>query len=231
MKASVPACDVIETDLKSRPQFLDADNEITLVYMGTMTENAQLVAMDHLEPYRNEVREAIARGQRFFFTGNAFEILAKEIVDLDDMPYDADHPRVDKQSKTTRCLQLFDITVTRQMMHRFNSLYLGTYDDVEVVGFKSIFTHAKCNYAYEPLFRTVKGPGIDNTLTGEGIRYKNFMATYLTGPLMVLNPPFLQRFLTELGETEIALPHLDAAMEAYDQRLREFKREGLNYNY
>ena len=229
--ASTPGCQVVGTDLNTKPAFLTED-DIDLVYMGTMSENNQIVAMEHLEPYKDEIKRAIDRGQRFLMTGNAFEVFCKDITDLDDMPINRFPERVTVETKTTRCLGIFDISVKRAVMHRLNSLYLGKYGDLEIVGFKSIFTYAEKNADYPALFETTRGPGLDKAEgTGEGIRYKNFMATYLTGPLMVLNPKFMIRFLIECGGTNIKPPHMGAAMAAYEQRVEEFKREKLNYIY
>lgn len=228
--ASIPDCKVIGTDLNTKPDFLN-EKDIDLVYMGTMTENNQLVAMEHLEPYKDEIKAAIESGQRFLLTGNALEIFCKDITDLDDMPINRFPERVDVSNKKTRCLGIFDISVKRAVMHRLNSLYLGKYEDLEIVGFKSVFTWAEPNGEIPTLFNTTRGPGLDKSGMGEGIHYKNFMATYLTGPLLVLNPKFMIRLLIECGGTNIKTPHMGAAMAAYEQRLEEFKREKLNYIY
>ena len=50
------------------------------------------------------------------------------------------------------------------------------------------------------------------------------MATYLTGPLLVLNPPFTKQLLQDLG-AEGTLAFEEAAMEAYEARLAEFRDE------
>ena len=144
IKASIPDCKVIGTDLNTKPAFLRT-GDVDLVYMGTMTENNQLIAMDHLEPYKDEIKAAIEKGQRFLMTGNAFELFAKEITDLDDMPVNRFPGRVDPDTKVTKCLGIFDISVKRAVMHRLNSLYLGKYGDLDVVGFKSVFTWAEKN--------------------------------------------------------------------------------------
>lgn len=250
--SSIPDCEIIRTGLKDEPAFLTRD-DIDLVYMGTMTENSQVVALDHMEKYAEKIKEKIEAGQHFFFTGNALELLCSDIVDMDDMPYDkalltgiANHDgeqhfkseRIDREKKTTRCLGLFDINVKRQIMHRANTLYLGKYctpgnsestNEIDIVGFKSVFTYAEPQSEIPPLFETVRGPGLDYKLTGEGIHYKNFMATYLTGPIMILNPDFMVALLTELGEAEINPPYREALMDAYKQRLEEFRDEKLNY--
>lgn len=56
------------------------------------------------------------------------------------------------------------------------------------------------------------------------------MATYLTGPLLVLNPPFTKQLLRELG-AEDTLAFEEAAMEAYEARLAEFRDEKRSYLY
>ncbi|MBR3375719.1 MAG: hypothetical protein IKG71_08025 [Firmicutes bacterium] len=228
IKSSIPDCKVIGTDLSTKPRFL-TEKDVDLVYMGTMTENSQIVAMEHLEPYNDEIKTAIETGQRFLMTGNAFEIFCKDITDLDDLPVDRFPERVDVENKVTRCLGIFDINVKRAVMHRLNSLYMGKFGDLDVVGFKSVFTYAEPRAIIPPMFETVKGPGLDKTSMGEGIRYKNFMATYLTGPLLVLNPKLMIRLLIDCGETHIEPPHYAAAMAAYEQRLEEFRRDKLNY--
>ena len=235
--ASIPNCEIINTGLKDEPAFLSREDS-DMVYMGTMTENSQVVALAHLEKYTDPIREKIEVGQHFFFTGNALELFCKEIVDLDDMPYDkaatagsddAEGGSIDWEAKTTKCLGIFDVIIKRRLMHRTNTLYMGKYNDMDIVGFKSVFTYGEPQAEIPPLFETVRGPGLDYKETGEGIHYKNFMATYLTGPLMILNPEFMIALLTELGETEINPPYKEALMDAYKQRLEEFRNEKLNY--
>ena len=64
----------------------------------------------------------------------------------------------------------------------------------------------------------------------EGFRRGGLMATYLTGPLLVLNPPFTKQLLQELG-AEGTLAFEEAAMEAYEARLAEFRDEKRSYLY
>ena len=85
-----------------------------------------------------------------------------------------------------------------------------------------------------PLFKKVRGVGIDgkkqNSDMGEGVRINNFMATYLLGPLLILNPPFAKYLLSLLGETG-KLPYEDVAMEVYETRLSEFKDPNRGFFY
>ena len=79
-------------------------------------------------------------GANFLITGNALEVFGKRIEDVDGTIVDG--------------LGLVDITTKRDMMNRFNSLYIGTFDSgkqqsgdaaggadpMKIVGFKSQFT-------------------------------------------------------------------------------------------
>ena len=74
------------------------------------------------------------------------------------------------------------------------------------------------------------GQGIAGQAPGQGFRRGGLMATYLTGPLLVLNPPFTKQLLQELG-AEDTLAFEEAAMEAYEARLAEFRDEKRSYLY
>ena len=98
-------------------------------------------------------------------------------------------------------------------------------------GFKSLFGHTYG--ADDPgtgLFKVVRGVGRRPGSLVEGFRRGGLMATYLTGPLLVLNPPFTKQLLRELG-AEGTLAFEEAAMEAYEARLAEFRDEKRSYLY
>ena len=91
---------------------------------------------------------------------------------------------------------------------------------MDIVGFKSLFGHSYGEV--EPLFETLRGDGLNESVKGEGIRRNGFMATYLTGPLLVLNPPFTRELLRRMGVAEPRLAFEDAAMELYRQRVAQY---------
>ncbi len=55
------------------------------------------------------------------------------------------------------------------------------------------------------------------------------MATYLTGPLLVLNPPLPSSCCGNWGRGHAGFE--EAAMEAYEARLAEFRDEKRSYLY
>ena len=61
IRRAVPGCEVLETPLTEKPKFLDPAEKIDLVYMGTMTESAQLLVIEKLTPYRQEIIDAFEK--------------------------------------------------------------------------------------------------------------------------------------------------------------------------
>lgn len=205
LKKSVPEAEIIVTGAGSEPYFVDETPD--LIYMGCMTESSQELVLNLLSPYTGRIRELIDSGARFLITGNAIELFGKYIEN-------------DDGSKIP-CLGIFDVYAKRKMMSRFNGLYLGTYQDIEIVGFKSQFTHLYGNDE-APLFSTIQGVGRNPDFDGEGIHKNGFMATYLLGPLLILNPIFTRRLLKDMGWQGMELAYEDAAMRAYMRRVKEF---------
>jgi CobQ-like glutamine amidotransferase family enzyme len=110
------------------------------------------------------------------------------------------------------------------MMHRHNSLFTGQYEDIEVVGFKSQFIFAYGNIDDEYFMKVEKGIGINPESKLEGIKKNNFFGTYVTGPILILNPLLTKKILTILGVENPKLALEEDCMEAYKVRLEEFKK-------
>lgn len=110
------------------------------------------------------------------------------------------------------------------MMHRHNSLFIGKYEDIEIVGFKSQFTFAYGEIENEHFMEVEKGIGINPEAKFEGIRKNNFFGTYLTGPILILNPLLMKKLLEILGVKEPKIALEEDCMAAYKARLEEFKK-------
>lgn len=232
-------CEVRETGLKERLLFLDEPETVDLVYLGTMTESSQRIVIDRLMPQRDEIKSRIEQGQRFLVTGNALEVFGKEIVDdrtscltdCDGKVIRGDVSGMPEEKFHTKALGIFDFHTTRDMLHRYNSLYLGKYGELDVVGFKSQFTQSYYDGTPEPLFQTTRGPGLNRDIKEEGIRHGNFMATYVIGPLLILNPMLMTKMLAEAGWEGVTPALEDAAMDAYRARLKEYSDPECGFEY
>ena len=146
LQESHPETKIIETHLGDKPFFIDG--KVDLVYRGTLTEHGQQLFIENAEPYVGGFKTAIERGQHFLVTGNAVELFGNYIID--------------KSGEKIDCLEFFDFHVERDIVaKRFNSLYVGTYADLKVVGFKSQFSQGFYDSEIPALFDTTRGPGTE----------------------------------------------------------------------
>lgn len=206
LKKCLPEAEFIETSINDVPAFIE--EEISLVYMGTLSESAQEIVIQKLKPYKEKIEEAIEKNQLFLFTGNSVEVLGKYIEDED---------------RKIEALGIFDVYAKRDMLHRHNSYFLGKYEDIEILGFKSQFTmlYGDNSNGY---FATVDlGIGINENSKLEGIRKNNFIGTYIIGPILILNPLFTKKLLSLMGVKEPKLAFEKDVLESYEVKLKKFK--------
>ncbi len=206
--------EVVETDLKSRPRFLD--EEITLVFMGSTTEQGIKLVSHALRPYVEEMRAKIEAGQRMLPTGNAMDVFSA--IAASHLADSADG------------LGLFPGHVEYQMMRRHNSFFLGDFQGMDIVGFKSLFGFVKGAGEENGLFTARRGVGRDGESGIEGFHIHNVLATQLIGPLLILNPPLTKWLLREMG-CDDALAFEEAAMDSYNVRVKEFADEKRSWKY
>lgn len=214
LKQCCPTIEVVETDLHTRPRFLD--EEVALVYIGSATERGLQLVIDALRPYLSEIKTKIEAGQFILATGNAPDALC-EAVESD-------------KADTFQGLGILPGTVRYRMMARHNSFYLGKWDDMDVVGFKSLFGFTYDSTA-SAWFTTTRGVGRDGKDgTPDGFRCQELYATHLIGPLLVLNPPLARWVLRKIGAPE-TLAFDEAITAAYEKRVAEFAEPHRNYMY
>lgn len=208
-----PELEVISTDLKSRPVFLD--EPVDLVYLGSTTEKGLQLIVNILTPVKDELTAKLDAGQRMLVTGNALDALGLDVESDDGLKFNG--------------LGLLPTHARYRMMKRHNSFFLGKFgEDITIMGFKSLFGHTYDAPETDGLFTVTRGVGRNPDSGLEGFRRGNLMATYLTGPLLVLNPDFTRYLLNEMGCACEKLVFEDAAMAAYRQRLAEFSDERRN---
>ena len=216
LKRCCPALEIIETDLHSKPRFLTED--VALVYMGSTTEQGLRLAADALRPYAADIAAKADAGQLILLTGNAPDVFSAAIES--------------DSADTIQGLGILPGRVKYTMMKRHNSFLLGSFQDMEIVGFKSLFGHTyPDDELANPLFRVERGVGRNPGAFAEGFLRGGLMATYLIGPLLPLNPPFTRYLLEQMGARDVHLAFEDTAMKAYRARVEEFRDEKRGYQY
>ncbi|NLY82250.1 MAG: hypothetical protein GX078_05695 [Clostridiales bacterium] len=217
IKKSYPETEIIETSLKDIPYFLE--NVPDLIYMGSVTEDNQVLVIETLKKYKKRIETLIEQGVCFLITGNATEVFGGEISDIDGTKLEG--------------LGIIGISTKRDMFNRFNSLYLGKFNNMDIVGYKSQFTYSYYNndQITSQLFDTIKGIGLNPDVKEEGVRLNNFFATYLIGPLLILNPYFTKYLLKQLGINNPKLLHEKDMIEAYEIRVKEYSNPKIGFYY
>lgn len=150
---------------------------VDFLFMGAGTELAQKVALADLRPYGEAVRAAAEDGVSMLFAGTAMELLGKTITDADGTAYTG--------------LELGSFTAVQSRKRIVGDVY-GTTDlcSEPVVGFMN-----KCSLVHgvETPLLTSCAMGFGNETEGgaEGFRFRNVLASELTGPILVKNPRLL----------------------------------------
>ena len=180
----IPDADLISTSINSTPSFADSKTDILI--LGSMTERQQITAVDRLSRYKEKLQDAIDNGMFVIATGNSAELFGDHILD---------------SSEKIPMLGLFRFHAERDMTYRHNSLFLGEFENMTVVGYKSQFSFLKGVFPGD--FIRVRG-GAGNSMgdPNEGYRHKNLYATYLLGPFLVTNPLFTKHLLRSLGRDD-----------------------------
>lgn len=207
-----PDARVIRTGLTDTPAFVSGP--VDLIYLGALTEDGQLKAIERLAPHRDRIEALIESGTAFLFTHNALEVLGTRIRN-DDMHYDM--PGVG----------IFEVESTLQMFGRYNGKVIGTAPEVgvahPVVGYKSQFSMVTAPESLPGFLTADRGIGRNMRTAIEGVRRNNFLGTSLLGPLLVANPYFTRALLAQLDpDSEPTLAHESLAVAAYDARLSDF---------
>lgn len=200
-------CEVYYTNISDEPKFIKED--VNMVYMAPTTEKTQELVIEKLKPYKKRIEELINKNVVFLLTGNASEVFGKYIEN--------------ENGSRIEALGILDLYAKRNMMARHNSMFLGKYEDIDIVGYKDQFTMAYSDNTENYFAQVVSGIGLNKESKLEGIKINNFIATYLLGPILILNPLLTKKILQMLGIENPTLAYEEAIMEAYKQRLEETK--------
>ena len=200
------SCEIDKLSVNDKLSLMDYD----FIYVGSGTESNQKYVMEHLKTYKEDLRAYVEAGKILLMTGNSFEILGKKLKDAKAKEYEG--------------LGFFDFTTAEQERTRNTADVIFTMEGQEklLVGFVN-----KCSTMEgidNPLFQVKMGLGNETKGTTEGIRYKNFFGTHLTGPLLIKNPYFLIWLAGELCGKEMNGDYLTYEKAGYEITLRELTK-------
>lgn len=198
----------IETTINEEPRFLT--EKIDLVYMCSMPESGQEKIINKLLKYKDKIKELVDSGVIFLLVGNSFEIFTDYIEK--------------ENNEKIECLGILDNMYSKRILpKRENSLFLGKFNDIDIVGYTSRFSHSYGEDKYG-IFDVEKGLGLNPESKYGAIRKNNLFGTYLLGPLLISNPLFT-KYIIELSGIKTELEFEKDIMKAYNVRLEEFKKD------
>ena len=198
--------EVINTNHMDTPAFVNED--VDMIYLGCTTERKQEQIIGILSQYRDRIIELIDKGVIFLATGNAVEIFGNYIEDA---------------GRKIDALGIFDFYSVRYMSRdRHNSQFIGTFDDITVLGHRSQFSFAYGDFD-DNFIDIQKGIGMNPDTKKKGVRRNNFYGTYSLGPFLILNPLFAKKLMRIMGIDD-TLCFEKEIVEAYEYRLTELNR-------
>ena len=180
-----------------------------------MTEAIQRRVIDKLMPLKSRIEELIEDGVVFLMTGNACDVFCKSV--------DYATEKIQKDA-----LGLFDLTVKCDHFNRYNGKFMGEVDGITVIGFRSQFSMMQGDNSSCYFGRNQRAMGMNPSTDLEGIRRKNFFGTNVQGPILALNPLFCEHLIRLAGGNAVAA-HKEAAMKAYEIRLKEMQDPTLKF--
>lgn len=213
LRQTLPEAEFVFTALTG--ELYLAENRPDMVYMGTMTEAIQRRVIDKLMPLKSRIEELIEDGVVFLMTGNACDVFCKSV--------DYATEKIQKDA-----LGLFDLTVKCDHFNRYNGKFMGEVDGITVIGFRSQFSMMQGDNSSCYFGRNQRAMGMNPSTDLEGIRRKNFFGTNVQGPILALNPLFCEHLIRLAGGNAVAA-HKEAAMKAYEIRLKEMQDPNLKF--
>jgi len=154
-----------------------------IIYIGAGTERSQRACMRDMSRYAGRLIERIEAGMHVLATGNSHELFGGAVTEARGDRYET--------------LGLLDFE-TKQQDSRVTGdcVYRTELIKDKLIGFVNRAGHGQEGNIERP-FVCEMGPGAGDEIHLEGIIYKNLLGTYLTGPILVRNPP-LMRYIADL---------------------------------
>lgn len=153
-------------------------NDYQFIFIGAGTEKSMNRTLTDIFRYKEELKRYIDDKGIILATGNSFEMFGKGIDSLEG-------------------LNIFDFEVKREKDRTTSDIiYTSEYLKKEVVGF--INKSSKMYHNMNPFFKVEFGVGENENNDYEGVKYKNFYGTHISGPILARNPEFAQKLVMEV---------------------------------
>jgi len=144
-------------------------DELDLIYIGSGTNNNQLLVLNDILKYKEDINKYYNDNKFFLITGNAIELFGEQIIDIDNNVHEG--------------LKLFDYYTKENKKRIVNEVYIPSlFTKENILGFNNHF-----GSIYKDNIK------LDNNF----IFNNNFYGTYTLG-LLPRNPSFTKYFIKQL---------------------------------
>lgn len=144
-------------------------DELDLIYIGSGTNNNQLLVLNDILKYKEDIHKYYNDNKFFLITGNAIELFGEQIIDIDNNVHEG--------------LKLFDYYTKENKKRIVNEVYIPSlFTKDNILGFNNHF-----GSIYNDNIK------LDNKF----IFNNNFYGTYTLG-LLPRNPSFTKYFIKQL---------------------------------
>lgn len=144
-------------------------DELDLIYIGSGTNNNQLLVLNDILKYKEDIHKYYNNNKFFLITGNAIELFGEQIIDIDNNVHEG--------------LKLFDYYTKEKKKRIVNEVYIPSlFTKENILGFNNHF-----GSIYKDNIK------LDNKF----IFNNNFYGTYTLG-LLPRNPSFTKYFIKQL---------------------------------
>ena len=166
-KEQIASSDLSQTNINKPQEFRNPymDYSYALFQRFNLIRTEPLKFYSESDKYNlsNIIEELIDKNVVFLMTGNSLEIFGKYIENEDKTRIEG--------------LSLFDIYTKRDLLNRHSSIFVGKYEDIELVGFKSQFAFSFGDNSKMYFTEAEKGIGLNPNTKLEGIKKNNFIGT------------------------------------------------------
>ncbi len=200
IEKTIPDIKIIYTSLNEEPHFIK--NKVDILYLGPCTESQQEEIAKELLKYKENIKKLIKNNIFILATGNSIEYFGKYIEKVD--------------GSKIKCLDLYDVYAKRIERFRHNENVISNVFDIKVVGFKNQMSH---------LYGEDKHIVInDKTNKIDHIIDNNLIATYVLGPILILNPSLYDYIMKKI-DISYNKVFQDDLVKAYAKRVQEFEKK------
>jgi hypothetical protein len=186
---------VAEIDKKSVGDSIDFEG-YSFICIGSGTERSQQACMRDMVRFKDAIIERIEADVPVLVTGNAHELFGQAVMD--------------SKGNRMEALGLLEFeTIQTDSRLTGDCVSKASFLQDKLMGFINRAGGGQQGEIKRPFF-VEPGAGAHYKAGAEGIMYRNLLGTYLTGPVLVRNPPLLRYFADMLVNSELRVQNLES---------------------